>query len=70
MVTEASERLVSKLIIICFIFTLYQLDSEFNYQCMAQILPHEEGIFIINFISFSSKSNKEKIPQQNRIQFN
>ncbi|XP_061992557.1 probable LRR receptor-like serine/threonine-protein kinase At1g53420 isoform X6 [Rosa rugosa] len=40
--TEASLRLVSKLIILCLIFTLWQLGSEFKYQSTAQPMPDEE----------------------------
>ncbi|XP_062017806.1 probable LRR receptor-like serine/threonine-protein kinase At1g53420 isoform X2 [Rosa rugosa] len=40
--TEASARLVSKFIIFCLIFTLWQLGSEFKNRSIAQTLPDEE----------------------------
>ncbi|XP_024157226.1 probable LRR receptor-like serine/threonine-protein kinase At1g07650 isoform X5 [Rosa chinensis] len=40
--TEASARLVSKFIILCLIFTLWQLGSEFKNRSIAQTLPDEE----------------------------
>ena len=67
MITEASARLVSKLMILCFMFTLCQLGSEFKSQSIAQTLPDDEGIFIINFIPFSSKPNEETIRRQQNI---
>ncbi|XP_024197730.1 probable LRR receptor-like serine/threonine-protein kinase At1g53430 isoform X2 [Rosa chinensis] len=52
--TEASLRLVSKLIILCLIFTLWQLGSKFKYQSTAQPMPDEE-VRALNEIAYKLK---------------